>query len=89
MTRRQSDTEIESQAYIYWPREVDIDFERWILDITHLKWSDVIGQIHFSVEDSWNNLSNCDTSMKFGKFVAQTLENTNHLLDIENIQYGG
>ena len=29
--------------------EVDIDLERWILDIIHLKWSDVIGQIHLSM----------------------------------------
>ena len=43
----------------------------------------------FSVEDSENNLSNCDTSMKFGRYVDQTVENTNHLLDIENIQHGG
>ena len=35
-----------------------------------------------------SNLSNCDTSMKFGSYVAQTMENTNHLLDIENIQHG-
>ena len=26
-----------------------------------------------------SNLSNCDTSMKFGRYVAQTVENTNHL----------
>ena len=29
--------------------EVDNDFERWILDVIHLKWSDVIGQIHLSM----------------------------------------
>ena len=36
-----------------------------------------------------SNLSNCDTSMTFGRYVDHTLGNTNHLLDIENIQYGG
>ena len=32
--------------------EVDIDLERWILDIIQLKWSDVIGQIHLAM---WQN----------------------------------
>ena len=36
-----------------------------------------------------SNLSNCDTSVTFCRYVDQTLGNTNHLLDIENIQYGG
>ena len=29
--------------------EVDSDLERWIVDIIHRKWSDVIGQIHLSM----------------------------------------
>ena len=45
--------------------------------------------VNTSVEDSENNLSNSDTSMKFGRYVAQTLQNTNHLLDIKKIQHGG
>ena len=30
--------------------EVDIDLEKLILDIIHLKWSDLIGQIHLSCD---------------------------------------
>ena len=30
-----------------WPSyEVDSDLKRWIVDIIHLKWSNMIGQIH-------------------------------------------